>query len=273
MADAAAVLLARHERLSARADAAARVLRLVDDPDAEAQDLARAMGADPVLAARVLRVANSPYYGLSGKVSTLPFAVSVLGFQTVRTLAVTAAAGLGDPSAVPEGFWQVAATCATAAETLAPQLGADPGDAFSVGLLHTLGAALLHQHEPLGLLCLPEPEDPLERAELEHDRYGITHDQAGARVLEAWHVPSRITVLIARHHEALLPDAPALERALRAARLLTDARLRGPVTQSTEHELTWVTEGAVPPQDLSWLLDQVGERAEGLLEGLEPRRH
>lgn len=269
--DAATILLARHEQLRTRAGAAATVLRLVDDPDAGAQDLARALGTDPVLAARVLRVANSSYYGLSGRVGTLPFAVSVLGFQTVRSLAVVAAAGLDDPSSVPTGFWPAAALAATAAERIAPLLEADAGDAFSLGLLHTFGAALLHQHEPLDLLCLPAPADPDELLRTEHERYGINHQLAGARVLAAWHVPERITSLIARHHQAPLPDAAPLERALHASRYLTGVALGAGEPAPGDADLAWITDGLIGEEDVPGLVIAVRERAQSLLEGLQPR--
>ncbi len=265
-------LLARHEQLPARAQAAARVLQLCDDPDASAQQLARAIGTDPVFAAKVLRVANSSYYGLSGRVSTLPFAVSVVGFQTVRSLAVVAAAGLDDPNATPQGFWEGAALTATAAEVLAPLLEADSGDAFSLGLLHTLGSALLHQHRPLGLVCLPEPDELSELASAEVAAYGTTHETIGARVLQMWHFPDRVCTLIARHHEALMPDASPLERTLHAARGVADGLLREETPERIEPSVAWVTDGLVTDEELPALFDRVKERAAALLDGLQTRR-
>lgn len=269
--DAADTLLTRHEQLPARAQAAARVLQLCDDPDTSAQQLARAIGTDPVFAAKVLRVANSTYYGLSGRVSTLPFAVSVVGFQTVRSLAVVAAAGLDNPAATPPGFWAGAATVATAAEVLAPMLEADIGDAFSLGLLHTLGSALLHQHRPLGLVCLPQPADPGALAVAELEAYGTVHEVVGARALSRWHFPDRVCSLIARHHETLLPDAGALERTLHAARGLAD-RLLGGTADPTGASIAWVTDGLVAPDEVPALCERVRERAAGLLDGLQTRR-
>jgi HD-like signal output (HDOD) protein len=271
--DAATRLLARHEQPSARPGAAAKVLALADDPDASAQQLAKAIGTDPLFAARVLRMANSSYYGLSGRVSTLPFAVSVVGFQAIRSLAVVAAAGLDDAGAAPEGFWRAAALAATAAEQLAELLDADAGDAFSLGLLHTIGAALLHQTEPLARLCLPEAEDLAELRREETERYGITHEQAGARVLAAWHFPEHVCRLIARHHEQLLPDAAPLERALYAARVVTDRLLTGEERhQQACSRLIWCTQGRLTQPEIEGLMDRVRARAETLQEGLAPRR-
>lgn len=271
--DAAAILLSRHEQLPPRAAAAASVLRLADDPDTSAQDLARAMGTDPVFAARVLRVANSTYYGLSGRVSTLPFAVSVIGFQAVRSLAVVAAAGLDTPDGAPEGFWQAAALTATGCELVAAMIGADPGDAFCVGLLHTIGAALLHQHQPLVALCLPEPEDAAVLIADEVGRYGIAHDQLGAKVLAAWHFPEHVCSLIGRHHEPVLPDATPLERSLHAARVLADQLLLDrPPSPAQQGQLAWLTEGRVGDDDLPGVLERMADRSAALLDGLAPRR-
>lgn len=270
--DAVDALLARHEQLPARAQAAARVLQLCDDPDTSAQQLARAIGTDPVFAAKVLRVANSSYYGLSGRVSTLPFAVSVVGFQTVRSLAVVAAAGLDDPDATPPRFWEGAALTATAAEVFAPLLDADAGDAFSLGLLHTLGSALLHQHRALGLVCLPEPDDAARLHAEEVAAYGTTHEAVGARVLAMWHFPERVCSLIARHHEALLPDASALERCLHAARRVADRLMRGDAEDGLEATVAWLTDGHVVADELPALLERVADRAAALLDGLQTRR-
>jgi HD-like signal output (HDOD) protein len=271
--DAAAIILARHEHLPPRAAAAARVLQLADDPDTSAQDLARAMGTDPVFAARVLRVANSTYYGLSGRVSHLPFAVSVIGFQAVRSLAVVAAAGLDTPDGAPEGFWRAAALTATGAELVAAMIGADTGDAFCVGLLHTIGAALLHQHQPLAALCLPESADPRALVAAEEERYGIGHDRLGARVLAAWHFPEHVSDLIGRHHDPVLPDASPLERSLKAARSLADQLLldRAP-TPAQQGQLAWLTEGRIGEGDLPGVLERMADRSAALLDGLVPRR-
>ena len=213
------------DALAARGGSAMQVLRLVEDPDTDAARLAGAVGADPVLAARVLGLANSSYYGLSGRVSALPFAVSVLGFQVVRGLAVAAAAGLDTPGSTPTGFWRVAATTAAAGHLVAPLVGADAGDAFTAGLLHTLGAALLHRHHPIPGLCLPAHPDGDAHGAVEVELYGLTHAQAAARVLEAWQFPQPMVTAIADHHDDLGEDAQPLRRALSAARSLAAVSL------------------------------------------------
>ncbi len=265
-------VFARHEHIPARAGAAARALALTDNPDTSVQDLARAIGTDPFFAAKVLRVANSSFYGLGGRVGTLPFAVSVVGFQAVRTLAIVAATGLDDANGAPEGFWRAAALCATGAELVAPLLGADAGDGFSVGLLHMIGCALLHQERPPALLCLPLNDDTADCQAAEQDQHGIPHDALAARVLASWQFPDQLCSVIARHHQPVLPDSPPLERTLHVARAMADAVLCGEDEAFTAPgAYAWLSEGRLNATDLPALLTRMTERADALLEGLKVR--
>ncbi|UQX89773.1 HDOD domain-containing protein [Jatrophihabitans telluris] len=254
-----------------RAGAAIQVLLLVDDPASGVADLVRVIGSDPAFATKVLALSNSAYYGLSGRVGTLQYAVSVLGFQTIRALAVSIAAGLDRPGAVPAGFWEQAATAATAANTVAPLMGASSPDAFCVGLLHTLGSALLHQQHPLPQLCLPSPDNLDDLEEREHQQYGISHAVAGAQVLESWHFPRRLCELIAGHHDLPLPDADPLTRALHAARTLTDLALNAEADQARGFDaLRRLSEGRLTVAHIEPIVRRVKDQSAALLDGLRP---
>src|SRR5919197_4470276 len=99
------LLIRQLERLPTNPTAAVRVLWLADDPNSSSEDLAAAVSTDPALTTRIMHLANSAYYGLSGRVPSGAFAITVLGFSAVRTLAAAAAAGALDrQGAVPEGF-------------------------------------------------------------------------------------------------------------------------------------------------------------------------
>jgi HD-like signal output (HDOD) protein len=252
-----------------RAGSAARVLMLIDDPNTGIAELANAVGCDPAFASKAVAMANSAYYGLGGRVGTLPYAIAVLGFQTVRALAVSIAAGLDGPNGVPDGFWEQAATAATAANLVAPSVGANAPDAFCAGLLHTLGAAVLHQQHPLPALCLPYAADADDFGRREQEIYGIGHAEAGAQLLASWHFPQRLYSLIATHHDVPLPDADPLTRSLHAARTLTDLVLgEDPDTYRAESTLRRLSDGKLTSAHIAPLVAQIQTKSAELLDGL-----
>jgi putative nucleotidyltransferase with HDIG domain len=170
-----------------------------------------------------MRMANSAYYGLSGRVRSAAFAVTVLGFSTVRSLAAAMAAGaLEDGVTLPPGFWLHSSTVATAAAVVAPRVGARHAEAFSLGLLHDLGRFILHRADTDGYLALSAEVDH-EDAELvraERQTYGIDHPEAASRVLKAWHFPDDVVDSLANHHEPPSRIKTALSRALVAGEAL-----------------------------------------------------
>lgn len=256
----------RQHRLSARPGAAARVLQLCDSPVSSSEDLGRAISTDPMFTTKVLRTANSAYYGLSGRVATLSFAVSVVGFQGVRSLAVLAASGLDEPNAAPEGFWRAAALCATGAEMIAPLVDAEPGDAFMIGLLHMIGTALMHQRGEQVSVCLPDRGETEARRAAEQADYGVTHDELAAAAMAEWHFPTHFHEVIARHHLPMTPDAQPLERALHIVRALASEVL----APSGGHEVgyTWLSEGQITEEQGRALTDRMTRRSQDLLDGL-----
>jgi HD-like signal output (HDOD) protein len=208
-------LLRELEQLPPARAAALRVVQCVDDPRSGAGDVAAAAGVDPALTARVLRMANSAYYGLSGRVSSAAFAVTVVGFATVRSLAAMSAAGFVGDEELPPGHWRRGATAAAGTALLARRVGADPAEGFCAGILHDLGTALLWRHDAgahAALLGRASESRPLPALELE--RYGATHAALCADVLASWHFPDDLCVAVGRHLEPPSVGASPLRRAL-----------------------------------------------------------
>ena len=177
-------------RLPAQPFAAMQVLRLVEDARASSADLARVIETDPALSARVMRLANAPYYGLSGKVGSASRAVVLLGFSAVRALAVSASSGLlaEEVDLGPTGFWSHSVVTAVSSSVIARHLGTPVADAFSAGLLHDLGLAVPN------LAAIAE----WDGADDAH------HAQIGALALEAWRFPRSFVRAVESHH--LPPD-------------------------------------------------------------------
>ena len=121
-----------------------------------------------------MKLANSAYFGMRGRVTSLQFAVTVVGFTTVRTMATVALTNLDDESRLPEDFWTSRTSLALAAASLAPRFGERPQDALCIGLLAQMGAALLHHNDPEGYAELVAAEPAyVDRRAAEGQRYGI----------------------------------------------------------------------------------------------------
>jgi putative nucleotidyltransferase with HDIG domain len=180
----------------------ARLLPMLDDEDVTVGDLGRVIESDPALSAAVMRLANSPFYGLTKRVESAARAVMVLGFTTVRTLAVSAVVNLsGSGRATPTGFWLHAVATAAASSVVAELCRLDSHAAFSAGLLHDIGVALLFREFPgeYGRLLLVAPGEE-ERIAAESETFGISHPEVGAVVLEACRFPEGFVAGVAEHH-------------------------------------------------------------------------
>jgi HD-like signal output (HDOD) protein len=260
------------DMVPSRAGAAAAVVSVANDPDSSASDLARTISCDPGLTSRVLALANSAYYGLSGRVTRPDFAVSVVGFDTVRALACTISLGLDDPDAVPAGFWDQACITAASANVLAACFGAVGPDAFCLGLLHTIGSAMLHKIRPVSALCLPlSGGTGLDLCAAERAEFGADHAEIGARILGAWNFPPLFCELIGRHDQAPPRDAAPLARALHAARVCTSAVLADEAElPRARSALDAALPTGAPP--VEHLVARVRDKAAALLEGLTRRQ-
>ena len=254
-------LLLELEQLPASRAVALRVVQVIDDPATGAAEAAAAISADPALTARILRVANSVYYGLSGRVANPSFAITVVGFSTVRSLAVVGAAGLAGSDAFPPGFWMRSAAVASGASLVARRCGAVAPEAFSAGLLHDLGSALLRQYDRAGydalLLRAALGGEPVPAAELR--LYGATAASLCAQVLSAWHFPQPLCEAIARRHDLADRKGPALVRALHAGAALAD--MAGPLGAQGRAVGAALAAAGVRPEEAAGMVGQVREAA------------
>jgi putative nucleotidyltransferase with HDIG domain len=205
--------------LPAQPAAAERVLRIVSNRKAGAADLARVVETDPALAARVMRLANSPYYGSPRRVSSTRHATVMLGFDTVRAMAASAACSLLDGrfELGPDGFWRHAITTAATASVIARRVGLSTEDAFTVGLLHDLGAVLLHRRDARAFAIATESATVSEQVAAELAAFGVTHADEGAAALDAWAFPEPFIEAIALHQHGIEEPKHALGRVLRVA--------------------------------------------------------
>ncbi len=198
-----------------------RLGQMTADPKATAADLERLIGIDPALAARVLALANSHYYGLSGRISSLHEAVVFLGFKTLRDMTGTITGfnqflGRGDtPALARRTLWRHSVDTAQCARIIAGGLPAAARDvvsgdqAYTAGLLHDIGKLALDHCRHALFVSL------MQMAQVQHVRYHeietevmpVGHSQIGAAQAQHWNLPPELCEAIAFHHT---PRAAAL---------------------------------------------------------------
>jgi HD-like signal output (HDOD) protein len=217
-------LLDEVTRLPVGEDAGVRLLWLLADDESDAAAIGRVIESDPALTFQILRVANSPYYGLSRQVASARQAVTVLGVTMVRALAAAQVFRLNvrDVRALPKTFWEHSFATAVSASNLAVEHDVDPGEAFSAGMLLDIGTALLRRSDPSRYAIVEQlaaiPGESLLAAE--RRMFGVTHADVGGFALERLRFPHDFGTAVAEHH--LLPTASSsrLARATFLAELL-----------------------------------------------------
>jgi len=182
-----------------------RVLSLASNAEASAAELASAIELDPAITARVLKLANSAYFGFSRHVETAEEAIMVVGFRSVRNLAACAAVApvfAGGGAHIDRcSLWRHSCAVAEAGRLIAVQSNQEDGWAYVAGLLHDVGQVVLEEllEEEYGQI-LEEARADGELVRDERRALGVDHAWAGATLCERWQLSERIAGAIRHHH-------------------------------------------------------------------------
>lgn len=188
-----------------------RINQLIDDPSSSISDIAKAVGQDPSFTVRLLRVANSSFYGFPSAIDTVDKAVSVIGTSQIRSLALSMSvassfAGLPNDLVSMDNFWRHSLYCAVIARILARRAGkCDPEAVFTAGLLHDIGELIIFNRMPEQakevLLRVLDSVDDLPIHEAEHQVLGFDHAQVGKEMARQWNLPPLLEECIGCHHD------------------------------------------------------------------------
>ena len=186
---------------------AVKILNAVRDEQASFDALGEVIVSDPMIAARVLKVANSSFYGLANKVSSIKQALSILGLNTLKNIALSfvvvgSMKGADNSGFDFEFFWKRAVTAAVAADLVAKTLTRKNDEAFVCGLLQDIGIVILYFNKK-DEYCrvLDEKKSRGEQIDIvEKEAFGFDHQDVGSTVLEQWGFPDTIFQPIRYHH-------------------------------------------------------------------------
>ncbi len=212
--------LARTENLPCLPQTFAEVLRVVGNPAATARDVERVVEHESAITAKLLRVANSPYYG-PAEISSVGRAIGLLGMNSVRSLvlSVTFQQGASGPSESKYfdkvAFWRHTLAVATTAKVLARITGHSKLDEmYCIGMLHDLGLLAMDKYCPAefdaALQEAKSGDGKLEASELRI--LGFDHGQLGGALARAWNLSEAMRSGIGGHlapAAELAPGSPA----------------------------------------------------------------
>lgn len=214
-------LIQSHLELPTLPQVVARINALVDDPDVGVREIGAAVAEDAPIAAKVLKIANSAYFGLREKVVSTEHATAVLGIRMLRTVAMQASVikryehlrGADDFNF--EELWRhsilTGQVCAALAARCRARIALAPEEFHVVGLLHDMGKILLLESRPAEFLAVVAESRasgrPLHVAEMA--AFAFHHGHIGALIARQWGLPSLLSDAIQYHHgprEAVMAD-------------------------------------------------------------------
>jgi HD-like signal output (HDOD) protein len=190
---------------------AAQLFEAVDDPESSASDLADLINSDPALALRLLKLANSAYYGFPRHIGTVNLAVVILGTETVRDLCLSMlitdclSRGLDRLPFSINDFWKHSIAAAVAGRLIYRMAGApNPGEGYIAGLVHDVGKLFLARYFPEDYteVMRRTKAGELPLLEAETARFQATHPAAAAWMLDSWNLPVWLVEGVRDHHGA-----------------------------------------------------------------------
>jgi HD-like signal output (HDOD) protein len=210
---------------------------VVDDPESSMGDVAGVVASDPALTARLLKIANSPFFGFPTQIATVTRAISLLGTQQIHdlVLATTVADAVSTISTDiirMQDFWSNSIRCGLLSRRLGQECNVlDSERLFVEGLLHDLGHLIMYQTVPeastAALLRSQQEGRPLFL--IERELIGCDYAQVGAALMRSWHFPSGLIESVRYHNEPAQAEQFPLEVAImHIAVRLTERDVAGP---------------------------------------------
>ena len=190
------------------------VSKMIDDPLTSAAKLGRIISKDQGMVSKILSVANSPLYGIPRRVSTIDFAIVILGFNHIKNIVVALSIMDAFRTITKGGFrleeyWVHSLMTATASKRISDDLGFNiGGEAFTAGLLHDLGIPIIYNFFKNEFDKIEEIIESLGGISIEDEIkiLGASHTFIGQHLINKWNLPEEISIVVLNHHNPSVVD-------------------------------------------------------------------
>lgn len=194
------------------------VITITGNPESSAQDLMEAVLPDQAMCLTILKIANSAFFGLPRKVSTIDKAVMVLGFNEIRNIVLGKAVfnsfreAYRNNRELINNFWEHSFLTGLAAKIIAEDIKISPSEAFIAGLIHDIGklAILVSLNGDYSTVFESSSSHPVNAYLEEQELLSIGHDEVGYRLLKRWLFPKSLLYTTAYHHKPLDSEGESL---------------------------------------------------------------
>ncbi len=184
---------------------ATKVMQLIESENASSEEMAKVVASDPAVAARLLKISNSSFYGRQRQVQTLSQAIVVLGFSVLRSLVVAASVKqVYKPFGLTEKMlWEHSFGAGLAARIIAREIHhVNEEEAFLGGLFHDIGKNIMNfldsqKFQEVMQTCY---NSSASFSEAEGQIYSYTHSEVGALVIKKWNFPELLINTVRQHH-------------------------------------------------------------------------
>lgn len=188
------------------------ITRIFDSPDGSARDAAVLIEKDPAIATRLLRLVNSPFYGLKNPVSSINLACSILGLKVIKNLVVQATVlqTFGGVAEIEEfdaqWLWdhsfKTAVACRLLVESTPCANGLAKDDAYTCGLIHDIGKMILldSQGDRFGEALRLAKTNGMPLARAEGEVFGFNHAHVGGLLAQRWKLAETVQAAVTYHH-------------------------------------------------------------------------
>ncbi len=187
----------------------AELSQLLHDENVDLKVLGRVIGKDPSMSINVLRIANSAFYGLPNKVTTIEHAVTMLGLREITSVCMACEAARilkpapGEKTADLHAFWLHSVATAVLARLFSKQFRVEPqGQAYLAGLLHDIGQLILDRffHDLYERVVQLTYDENIPMIEAETRVLGESHGIVGGWLMEKWQLPPLFSEVASCHH-------------------------------------------------------------------------